>query len=248
MADSATSALWLDDSLQSSLAELRAHHEQLAGLIDELFVDFEKAEQELVTREEQLAEDACLLDEASPEQLALSLEVEQLKTQRTDLTSELEVTHAQLAELAGTAADLAEARSELSIVRQQLAGGGASEEVRQQLCDIELDRRTLETELDQVRLRAAELQRELSEQKQAFTAQQSQWSAELMHLRKVLERQADLLAEMPHGVLADGGPNRAAANPEAPADDGQDKVVNSLMSQFESLQKDRIRRRASPNL
>jgi len=106
------------------------------------------------------------------------------------------------------------------------------------LLELQQDRETLENELELVRSRAAELHATVTEQKQELTGQRQEMGEELKHLRKLVERQAEMLA----GGLESSArhdPPAAAATPAKAAD----PVVNSVMAQFERIQKEAARKR-----
>lgn len=254
IADIAPSELFSEQAVSSTLAELHGYHESLAGFVDNLFEEFERSQARLAEREEQVSYDrsALLGDQYAAGQAEISTNTTgELAVQRDELLRELEQARGQISQLAGSATDLATARAELIALKDQLAAATAAPEgLQKHVCDMELERRILEGELDQVRMRSAELLQQLAHEKQEFADRESQWSHELAQLRHALERQADLLAELQKaGVLrrlAEAGSAAADCNEEEPSAIRGDSVVNSLMSQFESLQKDCIRRRAHP--
>jgi len=103
----------------------------------------------------------------------------------------------------------------------------------------ERERGVLENELETVRARAAESAELLAQQKRQMAEQQAQWMEELKRMRRLLEAMARRLCE-PDEASATHVPQRAAAGAGEPAGD---PVLDSVMAQFERLQKDLVRRR-----
>lgn len=112
------------------------------------------------------------------------------------------------------------------------------------------ERAELETELEAVRVRAAELSEALHEQKKRTTQLESEWAAELRRMRRALELS---LREPTEGAPAAGrgrtqSRSRAGGGPGGQAgpgaDEADDPVLDSVMAQFEIIQRDMARRRA----
>ncbi len=192
-----------------------------------------------------------------------------IEQDRSALHAAMDAAQAQASELADVVRELAQARAALSEARQELlrpsAEGGAAPVVgeaddvlREQLRQAEQERQAmeqeravLETELEAVRNRAAEMAEMLAQQKRQMSEQRDQWSDELRRMRQMLEVLSGRLADV------EAAPPQAAASrqatPEsnggaAPAAPGQadDAVLDSVMAQFQMLQKDRARRRERP--
>jgi hypothetical protein len=116
--------------------------------------------------------------------------------------------------------------------------------VAQKLAVETAQRQQAENELDQLRHRAAELADALAEQKRLMGEQREQWSEELRLLRRAVDRQSELLVHR-------GSP--AANGPVAPAPAGDtnsvgpaksDQVMDTVIQQFEMLQKNKVRKMA----
>jgi SMC interacting uncharacterized protein involved in chromosome segregation len=110
----------------------------------------------------------------------------------------------------------------------------------EQLTALEREREALEVELELVRSRAAELNETVVEQQREIAEQKSELSTELQQLRRLVEKQADLIAD--RATPSEG----EAARPAEPAPEvtqPNDPVVNSVMAQFAKLQKDVAQRR-----
>jgi chromosome segregation ATPase len=201
--------------------------------------------------------------EAAQSQQRLEIQIEhngQLHAQMTRFESEGEVSRSELAQLraqfgplAESASDaarlrgeLASAEAELARLRDQTASVPADADLREQLTAAEAEREHMESELELLRNRGAELSEALAEQTRTIADEREQWNEELRQLRRAVERQAELLAR---------GPSDSPDNAQAPAADpprtrpsqsghGDGVVVDSLLEQFALLQKDKVRKRA----
>jgi chromosome segregation ATPase len=190
-----------------------------------------------------------LLEEANQERAALRSALEGAQAQADRL--------AQMADkVSGASSGLAEAREEIHRLRDQLEKAPAQNaqpqpdgELLGQLQQMEQDRLVLETELETVRNRAAEMAETLAEQRRQSAEERKQWTQELKRMRRMLEmlsahrfeHQAAPGPEPARGESRDpAGPSPEAA--AAPAPHG-DPVLDSVMAQFEMLQKDLARRR-----
>jgi len=177
---------------------------------------------------------------------------QQLREQITRMESEAELSRGELARLRGQFTPLAESAVETAELRVQLAAEQA-ELVRlretaavrgdsllsEQLAAERTQRSELESELDVLRHRSAELSETLAEQKRLWAVERDQWNEELRQLRRALERQADLLAQRGAQTADDQpGAARPAATREA------DAVVGALREQFEMLQRNKVRQLA----
>lgn len=185
----------------------------------------------------------------------LQAQIEQLQNegnQSRDELAQLRVQFGPLTEATVEAArlrgELGTAQVELNTLRDQLAANSQQPDVEEQLAAALAERQQAESELDQLRRRAAELAETLAEQKRVVAEQREQWSEELRLLRRAVDRQSELLVHHP-------GPagNAADAQPSAPADASEsrptspvknDQVVDSVVQQFEMLQKSKVRKKA----
>jgi hypothetical protein len=173
-----------------------------------------------------------------------------------------------------------EERRQLAEERQKLAAERAQWQAQKQrtLSDSPSGERTaeaaqeqaaLEEELETVRQRCEELAGTVAEQKRQIAEERAEWTAEFRQLRKILDKQSQLLAQRmdqhapaplavvpaaaahapPNGSNGSNGANGAngsngnGANVAA-ARGGIDPVLGSVMNQFQLLQKDAARRRA----
>ncbi len=171
-----------------------------------------------------------------------------------------------LAELTGAHGALAEIRVEICDRLERIERGsseGASpgaaveewwsrlRQAEEERSHWEGERQSLETELETLRQRAADLAESLESQKRLLAQQQSEWSEELRRQRRLLEGVAERIAQQPevefpaHGSTA---PAAVTADPAQEAGAGSgDAVLDSVMVQFEMLQKDLARRRKRPS-
>ena len=193
--------------------------------------------------------------ELSQHFVALCKSAEEELDRREELETEVVLLRSQNAELSAAADELVEARAavlELHAILEQLQTAPATqqidahfdEQVAKQIVGLERQRGEMEAELERVRSRAAELEQALDEEKRSAREQQAQLGREMVHLRELLERQAAQLSRyceaQSHAAAGDAPVRHDEAGPAS------DPVVGSVMSQFELLQKDRIRRNAEP--
>lgn len=164
-------------------------------------------------------------------------------------------------EVAAARRDLAEAREEIRAQRDLLERAGSEPcgseemEIRQRLAESDQERNAwsqeravLETELDCVRNRAAELADALEEERRKAAEDRKDWAEELRRMRRLLETLAERPAmpragASPVQAVLPASPSLAAARVAVEEDAGSDPVLDSVMAQFEILQKDLARRR-----
>lgn len=161
-------------------------------------------------------------------------------------------------EVRGTAPPTAEAADSpdddaAQRLREQLEAAQAEREA------LEDERAMMENELELLRARAAELAEQLASQRRDGADQQRQWSDELRAMRGVLQGLSQQVAQAvekgastpiaaaPAGTPVTGTTPSAAVGESAssPPAGGADPVLDSVMAQFEMLQKDLARRRSS---
>ncbi len=112
---------------------------------------------------------------------------------------------------------------------------------------MEEEKKELEAELETVRSRAAEMADSLTEHKRLLGQQQTEWAGEFRRIRSLLEGFPNRLAEvMPSAREVDQPMEREpvmrAATPHAAK--ANDPALESVVAQFEMLQRDMARRRA----
>ncbi len=181
----------------------------------------------------------------------LQEQIEQLKGDAVQAREELSQLRVQFGPLTETAVaaerlrgELAAAQTDLVAARERLEAKNKEPDLREPLAAALAEREQIEVELDQLRHRAAELADALAEQKRQQGEQREQWNEELRLLRRAVDRQSELLAK--------GASISAAAQPAAgaPAGDksaapgGNDQVLDTVLQQFEMLQKNKVRKMA----
>jgi hypothetical protein len=104
----------------------------------------------------------------------------------------------------------------------------------------------LERELETVRSRAAELSEIQAQQGRQMSEERERWSDELKRMRRLLETMAErqLVQSAAEARAAKtAAPMPAGGQQAAPNDDRGDPVLDSVITQFEMLQRDLARRR-----
>jgi chromosome segregation ATPase len=183
------------------------------------------------------------------------LRLKELELERAELQRSLDAARAQISQLAGAALELAEARAQLACLRERLleaqaqaqsAGNACETDRQQQICDLELERRTLRAELETVRRQAAELADHLAESRRQFVEERSEWNAELRHLRRLLERQSQLMEDRNvFGMYGNSAPR--GSQTLDPVNPNHDPVLGAVMAQFAQLKHDRQIREPATN-
>ena len=188
--------------------------------------------------------------------------IDETQQQREELQSMRESGHAQSEQLSSIAAELAETQKAIhdhterveALQPQPTGTAEDTEALHEQIRQLEQqhsvlaqERSLLESELESLRYRAAEMTESLAEQKRQAAEQQTALSDELKQMRTLLET----LSKQIEGAEA----RAPAATPVPPAatsprdgkstDEASDPVLDSVMEQFEMLQKDLARRRAA---
>lgn len=161
-------------------------------------------------------------------------------------------------QLSAACAQLQGLGRQLTAIEQQVrsAAQGAEQSARKgqlekQLSDLarrhealRQERAELEAELEALRVRAAELSEELREQKQRTCRLETEWAAELRRMRRALEIsvwESNEQAPAAGQARTKLGPS-AGARPKS--EEEHDPVLDSVMAQFELIQRDMARRRA----
>jgi len=244
----------LADSLAAQEARLRDSEAQLR--------------QSRVSRDDALAD--CETAANAVSATTLQQLVEHTQQQNQQLLRTQQQFEEQLARLTAMAAELAELKA-IWQQAQPLAEGACDdreqsyrEQLRQmaeQQLLLERERIELQSELETARGQVAELAEQLAEQKRLAALQQAQWNEELKRIRLLLESSArgvgppvDRQTAMRRNPAAaeqrcerDQAQQPAAAPAEpaaSPQGRPRDVVLDSVLAQFEILQKDIARRRA----
>ncbi len=236
------------DELQRVKAALEDRDMELARARDEL----QAARAELAQQRERAA--AAPAADMTAELQTLQASLAELQRESQTLRGERDALQAQAQQTAQQLARMADLQQELAEVHQQLEQAradcrAAAAESRASLpCGVDPDtltalaqeREALETELELVRNHAAELNETVTQQQREIAAQKSELSTELQQLRKLVEKQADLIADRAVNVR-ESVP--AAGQTATTPTQANDPVVNSVMAQFAKLQKDVAQRR-----
>ncbi len=223
-------------------SELAAKQVQLSEILEQLAharAECVRASERLDLQVEQNQQLRHQMEIAVKEREALGELMAQLRSQPA--TAETSAT-----ETATLRATLALAQTELAQLREQHAAPAVDSALHEQLTAAEVERQQLESELDVLRNRGAELAEMLTEQKQAATQEREQWNDELRQLRRAVERQAEALvrrtATAPVGTPA---PDPVAGRPVGSNGKDDNRVVGSVLAQFETLQKNKVRKVAN---
>ena len=192
--------------------------------------------------------------------------LEEAQHERTALHNALEVTQSQAAQLAEVVSQLSQTRSELTEVRQEIkdypeqfgaAGAEAANapqvaelearihQLEQERAELHQERAVLETELESVRNRAAELSEGIAQERQQMSHERTEWTAELKRMRRMLETFAQRQIELAEAGVAGQARASAETDQNQSAETAKDPVLDSVMAQFEMLQKDLAKRRKS---
>jgi len=204
----------------------------------------------------------------------LAEQITALETERGELRHELEVATGRLTKLAAVAVGVAEskaeaasAKTELSAIRSELdqtkaaltraleseRDGDASDaeyRLRAQLDDQVRERELTETQLESVRDRAAELAVQLEEQQRQFAEERQRWQSQLADLTRLVANHnrgshsstsETIVTETPRCSAATM--RRAPHRNEHEAPQGN-PVIDSVMAQFQMVQREAARRRA----
>jgi len=236
--------------LQYFKAELEKRDLQLARALD----DLQAARAELARPAEQETAATRQATELSAQLQSLRAALEDMQRESRALQRERDALQesARQSELRQSRID--DLEQELQAVRRQLdeaqmrisspntnARASQPHEVNAlALTALEQEREALESELELVRTHAAELNETVAQQQREIAAQKTEMSTELQQLRKLVEKQADLIAD--RVVTTRDNTPAAGASPPVPTPPS-DPVVNSVMAQFAKLQKDVAQRR-----
>lgn len=234
-------------ALEAELTELNCEMAQQQSVLERKEHQRQELEARLAAQVEQATQLAAERDAALADRQQMSSELQSVQEQAGRLST-------ASAELDTARSELAQARGESQRLREQLLAAQSANhgdgQLKHRLSEAEEERRNLERELEAVRQRAAEMAETLVEQKRQMAEDRAQWNTELRQLRRLLERQAELLTERTHVPAAPTAAARrepvgaAVATAAAPTrSGGVDPVLGDVMAQFERLQQDRQRRR-----
>ena len=230
------------DQQKSQLVERESEFKQQEAQISEMLEGIQHLSGEVALQQEQSAKDHTRELEEKQRR------IDELDSDRQDLLERLEATQAELADQAQAAKQLTQAQEELARLQSDLASAGDGI-AAEQLSEFQHERSALESELELVRGRAAELYETVETQKRELADQRSEMADELKQLRSVVENQAGLIASLsankPAGSApaATAAPAQAAIGEQAAAAQAADPVLGNVMAQFQKLQKDVAQRR-----
>lgn len=205
----------------------------------------------------ELAQSRQQLQSQTAENTQLRSEIEQLEATRDAAQEQLALLQGQAipsSELAVAEAlrnELANAQAEIDQLTEQLTETADTGAIEERLAAAESERQQLENELDLLRHRGAELIEQLAEQKRTAASERESWSEELRQLRKAVEMQSEALAQRGNTIPVMSAPNTptivdAPRSPQANGSRADDSVLGSVMEQFESLQKNKVRKLTTP--
>lgn len=230
--------------MRDLLGEYRAESERMLAFLMPQLDRLEALRDRLQGRERELEARAEEI-ERERSSLALGRQADAAwDDERREMQAELETAREEVKRLNVAAADVDRLRSKLDGEQAQLGERPAAEQgaSREQIEQLELERARLEWELESVRNRAVEMAEVAAQEKRRVAEERAEWSGQLKNLRSTLEQQSQMLANRRPAAE----PVQMASAPQAQAGNGgQDPVLQSIMSQFEMLQKDLVRRRGA---
>lgn len=240
-----TAAGWAEE-MQTSRDRIRELEQQITAL--------EANRQELERSRAQLVDELAAATATDADGIATRLaEAEQ---EKAALKEELARAHQHTSRLAGSALELADSQGQLAQARADMldlqhrlaqAEKRLHGESQQQIRALEHERISLETELESVRNRIAQMAEEATQEKRRMAEERAEWSGELRQLRRAIEKNAVMSSHHSHVEdshrTAPTPSTETESNPGAAAAGGEDPVLDSVMAQFEMLQKDLSRRR-----
>jgi chromosome segregation ATPase len=171
-----------------------------------------------------------------------------LERQVDALQQQLAAAQTESTKHATMARDLAAARKELADLRAEFNQRGATQaiapEAAELIAELQHERSALESELELVRGRAAELHDALAQERRALSEHRAETANELKQMRRMIEKQAELLSDRTVTVAAaHEAMNVTAAHEATEAAPPADPVISSVMAQFAKLQKEVAERR-----
>ena len=157
-------------------------------------------------------------------------------------------------ELAAIRSELAETKTALARQREVAASVGSSDSEQQLLAQLEdqsRERSLTETQLESVRERAAELAVQLEEQQRQFAEERQRWQSQLADLTRLVASQnrathstsnsETVITEAPRCSAT--AIRRSGHRTESDSPQGN-PVIDSVMAQFQMVQREAARRRA----
>lgn len=230
-------------------AELERQRAEIAALREGLLADIRAEVNQAVT--------ASVCREGLLEKV-----VADFQQDRQAFQTALDEARAQWSQAAQTQAEIAELRSELrqwleqQAKRQaQSADAEPADALKEQIRRLEKEREvmereraTLEAELETVRARAAELAETLDQQKRQVAEERARWTEEIRRFRQIVELMSASRGEKRASGIPSGPPPTSGPGAETAPSGSRlpDAALDSIIAQFELLQKDVARRRKRP--
>ena len=249
------------EGLEEQRARIAKEAEESARQENDQSAEIRRLEQELADAKDALSrrsasdEEIESLNKKQQEEMRrLREECEKLKQDRHQTLQELEAQR-QTADELRTALEATqegiteELEKRLTAINQELSQTrGTLDERNETLHGLEQERAALETELEMVRTRAAELTETLDKERRQMAEDRAEWSGELKQLRRLLERQARLAATPLANADAQATHEVADLEPVSNGSKGprrDDPVVGSVLAQFDRIRQQRIATRAA---
>ena len=217
--------------VRDALSEIRACNADFEGFFDEVCHRLGSMSSDLADRRKHWLNQR---EQARTEQEQNQIEQERIGAEQEQTRMEQERARTELNQHT-----TGEAQREAQLQQQ-------CQHMEQQHRQLQQERAELEIELEAVRNRAADMTESLAEQKRLAEQQHSQWTDEFKRMRLLLEGISRTLVER-ELAAANGSSrpnNRCDAARDADAGDG-DRVLDSVMDQFQMLQRDIARRRSN---
>lgn len=236
--------------VRSCLSELCASPGEFERFFAEAFDQLDLLSHQLLRRQAALIAQplpaGAVVAEAGNEQWRQQA-LDQMEAERARLASVRAETEKHAQELAQATAELGQARQQLqewlgTVQAAAVACGGEAASTPQ-LVELQQERARLEAELEMVRNRAAEMSETLVQQKREIVQERAQWSEELKRMRHLLEAHHAAASVAPREVASPVAPAAESRPTSKPNGVESDPVLDSVMAQFEILQKDLARRR-----
>lgn len=250
------------EELENERALLAREMQQGPRQLEAQAAEISRLERELAEAREAMAQqvadgegDAGRHQELLDEMRRLREECDKLRQEQNDAHQALEAEKQTSQELR-TALEAAheginaELEARLEAINNELAQTRGSLDQRNEVVHgLEQERAALETELEMVRARAAELTESLDQERRKMAEDRAEWSTELKQLRRLLERQARLSTTQP--AAADISSSHHTPPDSQAAPDGSksprmdDPVVGSVLAQFDRIRQQRGTARAA---
>ncbi len=221
------------NSIHNCLAGIAAGYDETARFFSDVFARLESLWSELVERENQLTRrQSAWRSERDESHARLRAQSVELERERALLAHDREQARLRAEEGEGDPNGCSESNGPAEEIRRLEREQAASAQ----------QRAVLERELELVRGRSAEMAEELIEQARQIAEERALWNDELKGIRRLLEAMAqqrpETSAPCQAPVSQPPADTRSVAPPLEPVPGDDDPVLDSVMAQFEVLQKD----------